>query len=185
MVTLDIYENSKQMPPLIKQQVVDFLRVQWPEGFVKENRLRNWITKESQHPVNFVLSEEDVVVGHLEVVWKTLEHEGVSYKTYGLTGVLTYPQFRGEGHGLRLLKEAKGYILRQPDVDIVMFNSPLQGFYEKGGFERMDNVVTLEGDPDNPTTSKASAFMLFISEKGKKGKPSFEKTPVYFGDETW
>ena len=75
-IRLKIYPNGRGMPPLIKQQVVDFLRIQWPEGFIGQNRLRAWITRKNQHPTNFVLSENGLVISHLEVVWKYLRHAG-------------------------------------------------------------------------------------------------------------
>jgi GNAT superfamily N-acetyltransferase len=184
MEQLFIYHHPNEIPPLIHQQIVDFLRMEWPEGFMGPNRLRAWISHVEEHPVNFLLAEDGVLISHLEVVWKYLEHAGVTYKTYGLTGVFTYPQFRKQGYGLRLLKEAYSHIIKQ-DGDIVMFNSQTIGFYEKGGFEGMDKVVTLEGGESNPTISEGKAFMLFLSDKGKQGRKSFETQPVYFGENTW
>ncbi len=184
MVDLQIYQHQKDIPPLIHQQVLDFLRHEWPDGFEGENRLRKWITEEEMHPVTFLLIEKGILISCVQVVWKYLEHAGETYKAYGLTGVFTYPQFRKQGHGLRLLQAAREYIEKQ-DVDIVMFNSDRTGFYEKGGFERMDKVVTLKGGKSNPEKEDNYAFMLFLSEKGKSGRIAFESSPVYFGVDTW
>lgn len=184
MEELLIYPTQKEIPPLIHQQIMDFLRVVWDDGFQGENRLRNWISHDYFHPVSFVLVENGQLISHIEVVWKMLEHAGKTYKTYGLSGVLTYPQFRKKGYGLKLLNATKEYIEKQ-DADIVMFHSDLIGFYEKGGFERMNKVVTLKGDPDKPETDDGCAFMLFLSEKGENGRNDFETKPVFFGEETW
>ena len=118
------------------------------------------------HPVTFLLEEEEVLISHLEVVWNVLQHAGVAYKAYGLTGVFTYPAFRKQGYGLQLVQSAKDYIERIGDADIVIFHSTVKRFYEQAGSERMGSLVTLVGDPHNPEKSDETAFMLFLSEKG-------------------
>ena len=114
-----------------------------------------------------------------------LHHAGEEYKTYGLSGVFTYPAFRKQGYGLQLAQSAKDYIEQREDADIVLFHSTLKGFYEQAGFERMEHLVTLVGDPQNPERSDETGFMLFLSEKGKQGKNSFEEGPVYVGESIW
>ena len=158
--------------------------MQWPEGFKGRNEYRNWTTQRSEHPISFVMSEKGVLISYVEVVWKYLKHNGKKYRVYGLTGVFTYPSFRGRGYSLRLVREAKKYI-ESSRADIVMFNSYLKGFYEKAGFEKVDSVVTLVGDPSKPTRAEQAAYMLFLSQKGKRGRADFENTPVYFGEDTW
>jgi ribosomal protein S18 acetylase RimI-like enzyme len=99
--------------------------------------------------------------------------------------VFTYPAFRGQGYGLQLVQSARHYIERKGDADIIIFHSTVNGFYEQAGFERMDDLITLIGDPLNPEKSPETAFMLFLSEKGKRGRKSFETRPLYFGEKTW
>lgn len=184
MVQQFIYKTGK-LPIDIKWQVLSFLRVQWPEGFQGKNRLRDWITDKKLHPVSFVCTENRLVLSYVEVVWKKLKHCGVLYKTYGLTGVFTYPSFRKEGHGLALVKTAKEYIEKQRDGDIVFFTSMINGFYDKVGFIRMERVKTLFGDPKDPKESPETAYMFFLSKKGKQRRRDFETVPVYFGENTW
>jgi len=184
MEELVIYHHQKDIPPLIYQQILDFLRIVWTDGFQEKNRLRDWVTNEKIHPVTFLLVEKGLLISCVQVVWKYLEHAGNTYKTYGLTGVFTYPQFRKQGYGIKLLNATREYIEKQ-DADIVMFNSDKTGFYEKAGYERMDKVVTLKGNPDKPETDDGYAFMIFLSEKGRKGRIDFETKQVYFGEDTW
>lgn len=184
MVQQTIYKTGK-LPSDIKWQVLSFLRIQWPEGFLGKNRLRDWITDENLHPVSFVRMENNLVLSYTEVVWKELKHCGVIYKTYGLTGVFTYPTFRKEGHGLGVVKAAKEYIKKQKDGDIVLFTSIHRGFYEKAGFTYIDNVKLFEGDSKHPKEHKENVFMLFLSEKGRAGRSDFETKPIYFGENTW
>ena len=184
MDQIQIFHKPSEVPPLINQQIVDFLRVQWPDGFQDKNRLRNWSSKEKNHPVIFTLIEENILISHVAVVWKYIEHAGETYKVYALSGMFTYPQFRKQKYGMKLLQAAKEYMLSQ-DGDMIMVHSKLQGFYEKAGFEPMPHIVTLVGDPQKPETSEEKVFMLCITEKGKKGKASFAEKPFYFGESMW
>jgi len=97
-----IYQD-KELPEPFKWQVLDFLRIVWSDGFEGKNSTRDWITKSSHHPLHFVLIESNnLLVSYVGVVWKYLEHAGEAYKMYGLSGVFTYPQFRGQHYGLNL-----------------------------------------------------------------------------------
>jgi GNAT superfamily N-acetyltransferase len=161
------------------------MRIEWPELFGGDLRLRDWITPPDMHPVAFLLEEQGILISFLEVVWKILPHAGEEYKAYGLTGVFTYPIFRKQGYGMQLVLSAKDYIQRQGDADIVIFHSTVKGFYEQAGFERVDDLVTFIGDSQNPKSSGETGFMLFLTEKGQRGRSSFEQGPLFFGDYTW
>lgn len=176
---------SQDVPAHLKCQILSFVRIEWPELFSGDHRLRDWTSKPDLHPVTLLLEEEGVLISRVEVVWDVLRHAGEAYKTYGLSGVFTYPVFRKQGCGLQLVRSARDYIEQQGDADIVLLHSTLKGFYEQAGFERMDSLVTLIGDPQNPERSDETGFMLFLSEKGKRGRVSFEKEPVYVGESIW
>lgn len=181
---LIIYKNRSEIPSFINQQIIDFLRIVWPDGFQRENRLRNWASNKKYHPVIFCLVEENILISHVAVVWKNIDHNNITYKVYSLSGLFTYPQFRKQGYGRQILKAAKKYILNQ-DGDMIMIHSCLSGFYEKEGFEPMPKVVTLIGKPKSPEKYKETAFMIFLSQRGKAGRKDFESTPFYFGESMW
>lgn len=176
--------TSNTLPQNLKNQIITFLCVQWPEGFTGKNANRDYVIKEEYHPQHFLLIEDDVVVSYVGVVWKILSHQGLNYKTYGLSGVYTKPEFRNKGYGLQLVKEAKKYI-EESDGDIALFPSVLKDFYEKTGFIRLDNAKILKGDSNKPVFVNESVYMLFVSDKGKKRKKDFETIPIYFGKSTW
>lgn len=184
MVKQFIYQNN-ELPSLIKWQVVSFTRIVWPEGFVGENQFRDWISPEKYHPLHFVFMANDLLVSYVGVVWKELEHIGVTYKTYGLSGVFTYPSFRNQGYGLQLVKSAKEYIEKQQDGDIVLFPSMQKGFYEKTGFILMEHAKLFEGNTKQPKEHNEQVFMLFLSEKGNEHRKDFETKPIYFGENVW
>jgi GNAT superfamily N-acetyltransferase len=177
--------ESQELPAKYQCQILSFMRAQWPEDFQGKNRLRKWIKRPEMHPVHFILEEEDILISHVAVVWKPLLHAGQEYKAYGFTEVFTYPAWRRQGYGLQLIRVAREYIEQQADADLIIFHSTVRGFYEQIGFESMDEMVTLVGDPSHPRKSTDIGFMCFVSEKGKQGREQFAKGTLYFGDETW
>lgn len=184
MVQQHIYSN-RELPVDTKWQILSFLRIQWPDGFVGKNKLRHWVIKDEWHPLHFVLVEKNkLLVSHVGVVWKYLEHSGKTYKMYGLSGVFTYPSFRKQGYGLQLVKAAKRYI-KNTDGDIALFPSIQKGFYEKTGYSMTEKVKLLKGNPKHPKVVTENVFILYLSDKGIKGRVDFEKKPVYFGQDTW
>ena len=187
MVELLTY-TSAELPENIKWQAVSFLRVQYPLGFVNENRLRDWVTKEEDHPVYIVLVEKGILISHTNVVWKFLEHEEITYKVYGLTGVFTYPPFERQGYGSQIVAAGTDYI-QKSDADIGMFycDASLKDFYARQGWIHMNTSTTYIGTKENPERVDDEILMMqFISSKGQSGRQTFENKPIYFGgDYTW
>lgn len=186
MVEQYIY-TSTDFPEALKCQALSFLRVEWPGGFMGDNRLRNWITKEADHPIHVVLVEAGLLISHTNVVWKYLEHAGITYKTYGLTGVFTYPSFRGQGYGSQLIAAATAYI-QASDGDIAMFHCDpsLRDFYARHGWEALEQATTYLGPNEKFLVDDEVLMMQFLSAKGQQGRASFEREPIYFGsDSTW
>lgn len=180
--------TSIDFPADLKCQTISFLRMHWPGGFTDENRLRDWVTKESDHPIHIVLVEAGILISHTNVVWKYLEHEGISYKVYGLTGVFTYPAFRGEGYGSRIIAAGTSYI-GQSDADIGMLycDNRLRSFYAQHDWIPMEHSVSYTDSGNGPVRVDDEILMMqFISLKGQQNRISFERQPIYFGsDSTW
>ena len=176
------------LPESLKWQAVSFLRMQYPDGFVNENRLRNWITREADHPIHIAIVEEGILISHTNVVWKHLDHAGVTYKAYGLTGVFTYPSFCGQGYGSKVVAAGTDHILRS-DADIAMLycEGSLTNFYARHGWISMDKSVSFIEEKNRPVrVDDEILMMLFISPKGQRGGAAFEDQPIYFGsDYTW
>ncbi len=182
----EIVYPSGEIPAHLKWQILSFLRIEWPDGFTGPNRLRDWISREEDHPISFMLVEKDILISHAEVVWKYLEHAGETYKVYGLAGVFTYPAFRRQGYGTRVVALATAYIDRSDaDVGIVFTQPHLKEFYSRNGWLPMEKTVVLIGSKRDPAVSDQLVLMRFLSEKGKKGRTSLETVPVYFGEDAW
>jgi len=177
---------SEDLPPDLKWQILSFLRATWPEGFDGELRLRDWISPPADHPSHVVLVENGLLISHAEVVWKYLDHAGETYKAYGLSGVFTYPGLRGQGYG-RQVVDAGTKIIRASDADIGIFHCApsLEPFYAKSGWIPMPGTTTWVGPKSAPVVGDELLMMLFLSEKGWRGRPAFERELFYFGEYTW
>lgn len=184
MVQQHVFSHS-DLPEEYRCQILCFLRIVWPEGFVGKNRLRDWITPKESHPIHFILEEKGILISHLEVVWKNINFNKISFKAYGLTGIFTYPAFRNQGHSKYLIEAAKKYITSKHDADFIIFHSSLENFYEKLGFLPMKTMTTLKGREENPDTSDETAYMLFISDLAKKNKKDLDNGVLFFGEDTW
>jgi predicted acetyltransferase len=180
--------TSADLPESLKWQALSFLRVHYPGGFLNENRLRDWITKEEDHPIHIVLVEQGLLISHTNVVWKHLDHDGVTYKAYGLTGVFTFPSFRGQGYASKVVTAGTDYILRS-DADIAMFycEPSLVNFYARHSWESMDRSVSFIEDKGQPVrVDDEILMMIFLSPKGQSRRAAFEDKPIYLrSDSTW
>ena len=180
------FYSSEDLPPDLKWQILSFLRATWPEGFEGALRLRDWISPPGDHPSHVVLVENDLLISHTEVVWRYLDHAGERYKAYGLSGVFTYPGLRGQGYG-RQIVDAGTKIIRAGDADIGIFHcAPSLGpFYAASGWIPMTGVTSWVGPKSAPVVSDELMMMLFLSDKGQRGRAAFEHEPFYFGEYTW
>ncbi|HLY26480.1 MAG TPA: hypothetical protein VKQ72_09085 [Aggregatilineales bacterium] len=183
MPQLQIYPHG-QLPDHLRWQALSFLRTHWPDGFAGNNLYRDWIAPEEHHLAAVTMTQDKLLLSFAGVVWKMLEHEGQIYKMYGLSGVFTFPSARMQGFGAQVVKAAKDFIERG-DGDIVVFTSLQRGFYEKFGFLPMPTVRLYNGKKAYPNVYTEPTFMLFLSEKGRQGRESFERLPIYFGEEVW
>lgn len=185
MIQQLIYPQD-QLPEPLKCQILAFLRINYPEGFIGANRLRNWISSPDMHPVSIMLVEAGILISHTEILWQEIEHIGQRYKAYGLSGVFTYPAFRGQGYGQQIVELGTAYIdASDGDIGIFHCTPHLKTFYSRSGWLAMEYATTLIGDRSDPTLSDELMMMRFLSEKGRQGRTTFEQHPLYFGENTW
>ena len=140
----------------------------------------------NDHSQHLVLVEHGILISHTEVVWKHLEHAGETYKAYGLTSVFTYPGLRHRGYGTQIVEAGTNHI-RESDADIGLFccNPQLEGFYSRCGWAPVKEATIMIHPEDRWVIVDELTMMLFLSEKGERGKTAFESEAVYFGDRDW
>lgn len=185
---------AEELPSHLAWQVRSFFRMRWTFLFRAQDRFRSglWWT-ESLAPVHAVLVEDDILISHASIVRKQLKHAGETYTTLGLNGVFTFPDFRREGHGRRLVEAATHHIRHDSDADIgVLFcRSELMPFYGVVGWEHQSHAVTWVGEVDRPhqvetgLDTSEHRMMLFVSERAKQAQASFWDSPLYFGESEW
>jgi GNAT superfamily N-acetyltransferase len=177
---------DNQLPVALSVQILSLHRGEWPENFSGAFEDRDWVQQPRFHPIHWVLIADDVVVGNVGVAWKYLVHASEPFKTYGLSGVVTHPAFRRQGHGRRLVDAATESIVGS-DADIGLFTcAPALGdFYAASGWLPMPGIALFGGPRSAPYPSDELPMMGFLSEKGKRFRASFESTPVFFDDDLW
>jgi predicted GNAT family N-acyltransferase len=128
------------------------------------------------------------LIAYAGIICTTIEHQGVAYKCYGLSGVLTFPAHRKKGYGKRLIDAATNLIREDASADIALLWTATHNvpFYAQHGWEPMPDMLTFDGDPAQPMPHNDQVrMMLFLSEKGKNGRATFEHGQVYVGEESW
>ena len=180
--------SPDDLPLSFRWQILSFLRVWNPQGFVGRWRGRRWISRPEFNPVHFVLTDVDLVVAHAEVVSMDWQHDGVKYKPYGISAVFVYPDYRGQGYGRSIVQSATDYIARQPDADIgLLWCAPeLRDFYQRCGWTHMETAITLLGSTrETAQPDDEILFMRFFSPRGIEHQVDFQTKPIYFGWTTW
>ncbi|MEP7291718.1 MAG: hypothetical protein ABI835_08030, partial [Chloroflexota bacterium] len=100
---------SNELPAEIDAQVASFIRIVWASDEQGEDRFWS-INDPSGEVAHFAIVERGVLVSYA-LVRRTITHLGNTYRLMGVGGVMTYPAFRKEGHGRRVVDAATAYIL--------------------------------------------------------------------------
>ena len=174
------------LPAHLKCQVLSFLRIVWPEGFTRELRYRDWITNPVYQPYHLLYVAGDLVVSHLEIVHRLIEHDGVSYQAYAPTGVLTFPSFRREGWAGRLVEKAARWIeASDADLGLICCEPENEGFYANAsGWDPVPSARIIVGDDrDHAEPTPQVLLARFLTEKARQHRQSFEQYPLWLEDE--
>ena len=110
---MEIEERSYRrpdLPRLIEQQVLDFGRIVWFDGFMTEGRFRHRMHEVPDDTTHFVRAAGSVLVSHVQVIPIELEGRDRGLRIGGVSSVMTYPAFRNEGHSTALLRRASDHI---------------------------------------------------------------------------
>jgi GNAT superfamily N-acetyltransferase len=113
MNAVEIEEHAylrPDLPRLIEQQVLDFGRIVWSDGFLAEDRFRDRMHEVPDDTQHLVRSAGSLLVSHVQVIPIELDGRDRRLRIGGVSSVMTYPPFRGEGHASRLLRRAAEHI---------------------------------------------------------------------------
>ena len=173
------------LPTDYEWQIRDFVRIHWYDGFQYD--VNATLHPDFWHPAYFVIADQRALFSAATAVWKMVEIDGISYKTYGLSGVLTYPTFRGKGYGRAVVDAATDYIKQQAGADMAILwtGENLFPFYEHCGWEHPDKLKVMHGPKDDPQLSYGEPMLLFLSERTQQMRPTLIGGTFYFGEFTW
>ena len=173
-----------EFPAPLKWQAIAFMRVEWPFVFTGPGRLISETYPPALDPVHFVAAEGDALISYAAILRLTLAHARTDYDVYGFGNMFTFPPYRREGHGQRVLECATAYI-RNSDVDIAILfcDAHLEAFYARCGWEAIRSP-TYVGPADAQHEHPASKMMLFLSAKGQAQRGAFEAEPLCV-DDAW
>jgi GNAT superfamily N-acetyltransferase len=176
-----------ELPATLRSRILAAHRDEWPHGYDGELDGRTWIQRPWFHPNHVVLVDDDRLIAYAGVVWKDLAHGGETYRTSGLSGVITLPAFRRHGHARRVV-EAATTLIRASDADIGLLTCApsLTGFYAAHGWEEIVGTALFGGPARAPTREWTEAVMMgFFSDKGRAAREAFAAQPIFFDDDLW
>lgn len=147
----DLTFARRDLPRELEIQVLAFMRIVWDDGFEGEERFRTRLW-EDDRAMHFVRADGDLLVSHAQVVVPLSTGDGGSLRIGGVGGVMTYPQFRGEGHGTAVMRRTTEHILADPAFDLgMLFCAPeAVTFYERFGWSELPAGRVHVGPPDEP-----------------------------------
>ena len=183
MPNLAIYEQ-KDFPPVYNWQAIAFMRCEWPSIFQGDILYLSAPYPPELNPVHFVVAEGDSLLSYATIMKLNIAHADQDFSVYGFGNMLTFPPYRGQGYGRRILRAATEFIQRSPvDVAILFCDKSLENYYAPQGWLRTPSATYL-GSSGKPLLYEPSRMMLFVSEKGKAAQTDFENTPLHI-DYPW
>jgi GNAT superfamily N-acetyltransferase len=147
----DLTFARRDLPRELEIQVLAFMRIVWDDGFQGDERFRTRLW-EDDRAMHLVRADGDLLVSHAQVGVPDVSHDGRHLRIAGVGGVMTYPQFRGEGHGTAVMRRTTDRILADASFDMgMLFCDPENvRFYERFGWSVLPSGRVLVGAPDEP-----------------------------------
>jgi GNAT superfamily N-acetyltransferase len=111
-------------------QLWAFVRLVWGEDLHGEHRFRtrSW---DEPTPTHFVRVAGELLVSHVLVFPLSIEGHRGALKVGCVGAVLTFPQFRREGHASELMRSAAQHIRQTADVGMLFCDAVDAPFYER------------------------------------------------------
>lgn len=176
-----IHYRSDELPPDLAVQIISYFRalmMDWAKG---ETRFHDpFAHAELFH--HFVVVERGILISHADVSFRTMTHNGESYRVGCVGEVMTLTMFRGEGHGQRAVAAATDFIRSSADVGMLFTAPELEKFYNASGWTLVRDLKIAYGSADQPKYDDAFTMMVFASDAGKAHRTDFEHGTIYIGE---
>ncbi|MBO0881774.1 MAG: GNAT family N-acetyltransferase [Mycobacterium sp.] len=178
--------SDDALPAVLKWQVLSFLRIVFPDGFVGPDRYRDWITQPKHQPYHLLYVANDLVVSHVEIVRRQIDHGGATFAAYAPTGVLTFPTFRREGWAGALVRKAVDRIeASDADLGLICCAPENVDFYVRNsGWKLIPGARILAGETRAAAEQTGQSLVAeFLTEKARRCRDTFVQSPLWVGDE--
>ena len=133
---------------------------------------------------SFVLMETGMAVCHVGIRKAVLSHRGEEYLAYGLSEVVTHPDYQKRGLATQMIKQAAQFIrAQQPDISIFTCAKDKTDFYARGGWKPVPGACFVGGTKEKPFRSDSLhlvTMMMFLSPKSELHRKEFEHTDIIF-----
>lgn len=164
----------------IAKKIIALENTAWPQNA----RDVHFPSAPNTYVTSFVLVEDNAVICHVGVRKSLLHHKGEVYLAYGLSEVVTHPDYQNRGLATRTIKTAAEFIIsQQPDISIFTCAKERVGFYTRCGWEAIPGACFVGGTEAKPFRSDSLnliTMMRFLSPKGKRHREAFENTDIVF-----
>ena len=183
MPTLTTYEQQ-DFPAIYNWQAIAFMRCEWPSIFQGDILYLSAPYPPEFKPVHFVIAEGESLLSYATIMKLNIPHAGQDYSIYGFGNMLTFPPYRKQGYGRRILQAAT-YFIRKSAVDaaILFCDKTLETYYGSQDWITTPSPTYL-GYSGKPVLYEPLRMMLFVSEKGRAAQQEFETSPLYI-DYPW
>ena len=178
MPDLAIYPQT-ELPASLKWQALAFIKTEWPFVFSGEDQFLTEPCPPDQDPVHFVAAEGDSLIGYASIFRLDLSHAGKRYEIYAFGNMFTFPPYRKQGYGKRILEMATNFI-RNSDVDagILFCESNVVPFYRACGWQTAGTPVRVGTPDDYEQHDHILTMILYVSEKSPRGRSDFDGQPL-------
>jgi GNAT superfamily N-acetyltransferase len=185
MPEVTVYTSGEAIPAHFECQIRAFIRMLWHDEYLYN--LDAPIFSPEKHPQHVVLAERHALISHARVVWVNIEHGGQVFKLYCLGDVFTYPAFRKRGYGRQVVDRATELIKADHEADAaLLFTDPVQeSFYGASGWEQVPGLTSMVGLPENREDHNYFAMMLFLSDKSRTFRQTFETQTLMLPGYGW
>lgn len=164
----------------IEKKIIALENTAWPQNTEEEV----FPSAPNTYVSSFVLIKDDQAICHAGIRKSTLFHKGQEYSAYGLSEVVTHPDYRKQGFASEIIKKAAQFIIAQkPDISIFTCEQKRISFYERGGWKAVKGACFVGGTKEKPFRSDylhLVTLIRFISLKGQLHEPDFENTDIIF-----
>jgi GNAT superfamily N-acetyltransferase len=135
VVIRDLAFDRKAFPRELEIQVLTFMRIEWGDAFREEDRFRSRLWESDA--AHFVRAVGDLLVSHAQVLSLAFGDED-PLLVGGVSSVLTFPAFRGQGHGSAVMRSAARHI-EHADLHVgILFCDPkVEPFYAQLGWRTL------------------------------------------------